>query len=75
MKDNRVLPSAIIVDIYDENGDGMVDEDEMCWPLLCMVRRPHAPFDERLKRVYVCVISRDVAESPRLTLDALGAGA
>ena len=30
MKDNRVLPSAIIVDIYDENGDGMVDEDEMC---------------------------------------------
>jgi len=24
MKDNRVLPSAIIVDIYDENGDGMV---------------------------------------------------
>ena len=29
MKDNRVLPSAIIVDIYDENGDGMVDEDEM----------------------------------------------
>ena len=25
MKDNRVLPSAIIVDIYDENGDGMVE--------------------------------------------------
>jgi ADP-ribose pyrophosphatase YjhB (NUDIX family) len=75
MKDNRVLPSAIIVDIYDENGDGMVDEDEMCWPLLRMVQRPHAPFDERLKRVFVCVISRDVAESPRLTLDALGAGA
>ena len=43
MKDNRVLPSAIIVDIYDENGDGMVDEDEMCWPLLRMVQRPHAP--------------------------------
>ena len=40
-----------------------------------MVQRPHAPFDERLKRVFVCVISRDVAESPRLTLDALGAGA
>ena len=47
----------------------MVDEDEMCWPLLRMVQRPHAPFDERLKRVFVCVISRDVAESPRLTLD------
>ena len=46
----------------------------MCWPLLRMVQRPHAPFDERLKRVFVCVISRDVAESPRLTLDALGAG-
>ena len=127
MKDNRVLPSAIIVDIYDENGDGMVDEDEMrvtqrgfrtfpnfklrrwrlhetaaprrrqTWPsesVSCGSRgrvamlsftqvlapvedgpAAHAPFDERLKRVFVCVISRDVAESPRLTLDALGAGA
>jgi len=71
----EALPSALIVDIYDENGDGMIDESEMCWPLLRMVQRPHAPFDDRLKRVFVVVISKDVAQSPRLTLDALGAGA
>ena len=37
MKDNRVLPSAIIVDIYDENGDGMVRS-----PRFEVLRRLHA---------------------------------
>ena len=69
------LPSAILVDVFDEDGDGAIDQAEMSWPLLRMVQRPHAPYDERLRRVFVLVISETVAASPRLTLDAFGAGA
>ncbi|KAH8056921.1 hypothetical protein JL722_7141 [Aureococcus anophagefferens] len=67
--------AAILVDVFDEDGDGAIDQAEMSWPLLRMVQRPHAPYDERLKRVFVLVISETVAASPRLTLDAFGAGA
>ena len=69
------LPAAILVDVFDEDGDGAIDQAEMSWPLLRMVQRPHAPYDERLRRVFVLVISETVAASPRLTLDAFGAGA
>jgi hypothetical protein len=69
------LPAAILVDVFDEDGDGAIDQAEMSWPLLRMVQRPHAPYDERLRRVFVLVISESVASSPRLTLDAFGAGA
>jgi hypothetical protein len=71
----RALPLAMLVDAYDEDGDGVIDQNEMSWPLLRMVQRPHAPFDAALRRIFVLVYSTSVAASPRYTLDALGAGA
>ena len=74
-KSGLVLPLACLVDAYDEDGDGVIDQGEMSWPLLRMIQRPHAPFEASLKRVFVLVYSGPVAASPRYTLDALGAGA
>ena len=42
MKDNRVLPSAIIVDIYSKMATAWWMRTRG-WPLLRMVQRPHAP--------------------------------
>ena len=68
-------PLIALVDAYDENDDGELDQDEMSWPLLRIVQRPCKPYKDHIRQTMVIFVSKTVHESPRHTLDVLSAGA
>ena len=68
-------PLVALIDAYDENDDGELDQDEMSWPLLRMIQRPFKPYRDSIRQTMVIIVSKAVHESPRHTLDALSAGA
>jgi len=68
-------PLIALVDAYDENDDGELDQDEMSWPLLRIIQRPCKPYKDQIRQTMVIFVSKTVHESPRHTLDVLSAGA
>ena len=68
-------PLVALVDAYDENDDGELDQDEMSWPLLRIVQRPCKPYRDDIRQTMIIFVSKTVHESPRHTLDVLSAGA
>ena len=68
-------PLVALVDAYDENDDGELDQDEMSWPLLRIVQRPCKPYRNDIRQTMIIFVSKTVHESPRHTLDVLSAGA
>ena len=68
-------PLIALVDAYDENDDGELDQDEMSWPLLRIIQRPCKPYKDHIRQTMVIFVSKTVHESPRHTLDVLSAGA
>ena len=68
-------PVVALVDAYDENDDGELDQDEMSWPLLRIIQRPCKPYKDHIRQTMVIFVSKTVHESPRHTLDVLSAGA
>ena len=68
-------PLIALVDAYDENDDGELDQDEMSWPLLRTIQRPCKPYRDHIRQTMIIFVSKTVHESPRHTLDVLSAGA
>ena len=42
-------PLIALVDAYDENDDGELDQDEMSWPLLRTIQRPCKPCSDHIE--------------------------
>ena len=43
-------PVVALVDAYDENDDGELDQDEMSWPLLRTIQRPCKPYRDDIRQ-------------------------